>query len=64
MRLHAIVRSCRTGVIGAFIGGWLLGELGIFVGAGIIGAIISALMGAIVLLVIAKLIRGGGHWSM
>jgi uncharacterized membrane protein YeaQ/YmgE (transglycosylase-associated protein family) len=58
-----LVGDLVVGVIGAFIGGWLLTALGISTGAGIIGAIISALIGAIVLLVIVKLVRGGGRWS-
>jgi uncharacterized membrane protein YeaQ/YmgE (transglycosylase-associated protein family) len=58
-----LVGDLIVGVIGAFIGGWLLAALGIATGAGIIGAIISALIGAIVLLVIVKLVRGGGRWS-
>lgn len=53
-----------VGVIGALIGGWLLPAMGINLGAGIITAIITALIGAIVLLVIIKLIRGGGRWSV
>jgi len=43
-----LVDTIITGIIGAFIGGWLLGVLGISFGGGIIGAIISALIGAIV----------------
>ena len=46
-----------VGIIGAFIGGWLFGQLGIFVGAGIIGVILSATVGAVVLLLIIKLVR-------
>ena len=58
-----LVGDLVVGVIGAFIGGWLLSQLDIFIGAGIIGAIITALIGAIILLVIVKLVRGGGRWS-
>ncbi len=46
-----------VGIVGAFIGGWLFGQLGIFVGAGIIGVILSATIGAVVLLLIIKLVR-------
>ena len=46
-----------VGIVGAFIGGWLFGQLGIFVGAGIIGVILSATVGAVVLLLIIKLVR-------
>jgi uncharacterized membrane protein YeaQ/YmgE (transglycosylase-associated protein family) len=58
-----VIGDLVIGVLGAFIGGWLLPELGINLGAGIISAIITALIGAIVLLVIIKLIRGGSNWG-
>jgi hypothetical protein len=31
--------------------------------AGVIGAIINAAKGAVVLLLIVRLVRGGGHWT-
>jgi len=46
-----------VGIIGAFIGGWLLPRLGIAMPAGIVGVIIVATIGAIVLLLIIRLIR-------
>jgi uncharacterized membrane protein YeaQ/YmgE (transglycosylase-associated protein family) len=58
-----VIGDLVVGIIGALIGGWLLPELGIYLGEGIISAIISALIGAIVLLVIVKLVRGGGRWN-
>ena len=59
-----IIGDLVVGVIGAFIGGWLLPELGVNLGGGIISAIITALIGAIVLLVIIRLVRGGGRWGL
>ena len=44
------------GVIGALLGGWLFSLLGISAG-GIIGALITALVGAIVLLYLLHLIK-------
>ena len=44
------------GVIGAFIGGWLLGMLGIFA-YGLIGRRITATIGAVVLLYVARLLK-------
>ena len=41
---------------------WLLPRLGIHLGAGLVAAIINATIGAIVLLVIIRLVRGGGRW--
>ena len=49
------------GIIGAFIGDWMISRLGIQIGFGLIGAIIDATVGAIVLLLIVRLVRGGGR---
>ncbi len=46
-----------VGIVGAFIGGWLFGRLGVFVGAGIIGEILSATAGAVILLLMIKIVR-------
>jgi len=46
------------GIVGAFVGGWLIPMLGISgLPAGIVGQIIVATIGAIVLLVVLRLIR-------
>ncbi|HZX69264.1 MAG TPA: GlsB/YeaQ/YmgE family stress response membrane protein [Rhodanobacter sp.] len=51
------------GIIGAFLAGWLLPALGISfaVGNPIITSILYALIGAVVLLVIIGLLRGGSR---
>jgi uncharacterized membrane protein YeaQ/YmgE (transglycosylase-associated protein family) len=46
-----------VGIIGAFVGGWLLPRLGIHLAAGLVGIIISATIGAVVLLLILRLVR-------
>lgn len=46
-----------VGIIGAFVGGWLLGQLGIFPGAGLVSAIVTAFIGAVVLLVVVRAVR-------
>src|SRR5437763_15685637 len=52
------------GIIGAFIGDWLLPRLSIHLGTGIVSAIINATIGALLLLFIVRLLRGGGsRWS-
>ena len=48
-----------VGIIGAFIGDWLLPRLGIYLGAGIISLIANAAIGAVVLLLILRLFSGG-----
>jgi uncharacterized membrane protein YeaQ/YmgE (transglycosylase-associated protein family) len=45
-----------VGIIGAVIAGWLLPQLGVNVGSGFIAAIIDAFIGAVILLVILRLI--------
>ena len=49
--------SGGTDFAGAFIGGWLLGMLGLFPGGGIVGSIIGATVGAVVLLLLLRLVR-------
>ena len=58
-----IIGDMAIGIVGAFIGDWMLPRLGIQVGFGIIGAIIDATIGAIVLLLVIRLVRGGGRWN-
>jgi uncharacterized membrane protein YeaQ/YmgE (transglycosylase-associated protein family) len=53
-----LIGDLVIGVIGAFIGDWLLPRLGIHLGMGIISAIINAAVGAIVLLLVIRLVRG------
>jgi len=49
-----------VGLIGAFIGDWLLPQLGIHLGVGMVALIINAFIGAVVLLLILRLVSGGG----
>jgi uncharacterized membrane protein YeaQ/YmgE (transglycosylase-associated protein family) len=50
------------GIVGAFIASWLFPRLGIQFGAGIVASIIAATTGAVLLLVIVRLVRRGGRW--
>jgi uncharacterized membrane protein YeaQ/YmgE (transglycosylase-associated protein family) len=50
------------GVIGGFGAGWLLPNFGIQFGGGITSAIVSATLGAVALLVLVRLLRGGNVW--
>jgi uncharacterized membrane protein YeaQ/YmgE (transglycosylase-associated protein family) len=45
-----------VGVIGAFLGGWLFGMLGLFP-AGMLGTLITATVGAVVLLWVIRLVK-------
>ena len=54
-----IIGDLLVGVVGAFIGSWLLPRFGVHLGAGIINAIVNATIGAILLLLVVSLFRGG-----
>jgi uncharacterized membrane protein YeaQ/YmgE (transglycosylase-associated protein family) len=61
-----LIGDLLVGLIGAFIGDWLLPRLGIHLGAGIVALIINAFIGAVVLLLILRLVGGGWgrrRWS-
>jgi len=51
-----IIGDMIVGVIGAFLGGWLFGLLGISAG-GLIGSLITAFVGAVILILLLRLIR-------
>ena len=57
-----IIGDLLVGILGAFIGSWFLPQLGIHLGTGAISAIVNATIGAILLLVVMRLVRGGGRW--
>ena len=50
------VRRAGDGHVGAVVGGWLLGALGIYAG-GLIGTIVVAIVGAIFLIWLSRLIK-------
>jgi uncharacterized membrane protein YeaQ/YmgE (transglycosylase-associated protein family) len=58
-----LIGDLVVGVIGAFIGDWLLPRLNIHLGAGILSAIANATIGAIVLLVIIRVLGGNRGWG-
>jgi len=58
---HLILGDLLIGIIGACIGSWLLHQR-IHLGLGIIAAIINATIGSLALLLIIRLVRGGGGW--
>lgn len=55
-----LIGDIIVGIIGAFIGGWLFRELGVHTPfAGLGGTIFVAFVGAVVLLFVLRLLRGG-----
>lgn len=55
-----MVGDLLIGIAGAFIGTWVLRRLGIHLGPGMIAAIVDATIGAVLLLLIVRLVRFGG----
>ena len=54
-----LVGDLVVGLIGAFIGDWLLPRLGIHFGTGIVALFFNALIGAVVLLLLLRVVGGG-----
>ena len=54
-----LIGDLIIGLVGAFIGDWLLPRLHIHLGVGIVASIASAFVGAVLLLLILRLINGG-----
>ena len=52
-----LVGNIIVGIIGAFIAGWLFPRLGFAIGGGILAAIINATIGAIILLLVVKVLK-------
>ena len=56
-----IIGDIAIGIVGAFIAAWLLPKLHIALGTGLVREIINATLGAVVLLLIVRLVSGGGR---
>ena len=57
---YGIIGDIVVGIVGAFVGGWLFGAAGwSSPWGGLAGTIFVAFIGAVVLLVVIHLIRGG-----
>jgi uncharacterized membrane protein YeaQ/YmgE (transglycosylase-associated protein family) len=52
-----LIGNIVLGIVGAFVAGLLFPALNISLGAGIVGQIIAAAIGAIIILVIVRLIK-------
>ena len=52
-----LIGDIIVGIVGAFIAGWLFPRLGFHLAVGIVGIILDAAIGAIVLLLLIRIIR-------
>src|SRR4029077_17305917 len=53
-----LIGDMAVGIVGALIGSWLMPRLGIHIASGVLSAIIVATIGAVLLLVIVRLVTG------
>jgi len=56
-----LIGDLVVGVAGAFVAAWLFPRFGVQLGTSILSEILASAVGAIILLVIVRLIRGGGR---
>ena len=57
-----IIGDILVGIAGALVASLLFPKLGIHLGTGLLSEIIYSAIGAIILLLIVRLVRGGGRW--
>ena len=57
-----LIGDIVVGIAGAFIAAWLFPRLGLRLGTGLLREILQSTAGAVILLVIVRLVRGGGRW--
>jgi uncharacterized membrane protein YeaQ/YmgE (transglycosylase-associated protein family) len=58
-----LIGDLIVGIIGAFIGNWLLPQLGVHFGVGVIAQLANATIGAIVLLIAIRILAGSRGWG-
>ena len=57
-----LIGDICIGIVGAFIAAWLFPRLDLRLGTGLLREILQSTVGAVILLVIVRLVRGGGRW--
>ena len=57
-----IIGDILVGIAGAFVASFLFPKLGFHIGGGLLSEIIYSAIGAVVLLLIVRLVRGGGRF--
>jgi uncharacterized membrane protein YeaQ/YmgE (transglycosylase-associated protein family) len=54
---YGVLVDIILGILGGIVGGWVFGHLGIWPGGGILGAIIVAFVGAVILVAITRVLK-------
>lgn len=56
---QGVLVNVVVGILGAFLGGWILGSIGLRFASGLGGLFLTATLGAVILLTVLRLIRSG-----
>jgi uncharacterized membrane protein YeaQ/YmgE (transglycosylase-associated protein family) len=54
---YGVIVDILLGIVGGFLGGWLFGRLGIWPAGGMLGSIIVAFVGAVILVAITRMLK-------
>jgi len=54
---YGLIGNVIVGIVGGLIAGWFLPRIGVVIAGGVVGAIINSFIGAVILLVILRLIK-------
>ena len=54
---YGVVADIVLGMLGGIVGGWLFGLLGFWPGGGLVGSILIAFVGAVVLIAVTRVLR-------
>jgi len=54
---YGVLADIILGILGGILGGWLFGRLGIWPAGGMMGAIIVAFVGAVILVAISRALK-------
>jgi uncharacterized membrane protein YeaQ/YmgE (transglycosylase-associated protein family) len=54
---YGLIGDIVVGILGGLFAGWLLPQVGLVIGSGMIAAIIDAFIGAVILLIVLRLVK-------
>jgi len=54
---YGVLVDIILGILGGILGGWIFGALGIWQGGGLIGSIVVAFVGAVILVAITRVLK-------
>jgi uncharacterized membrane protein YeaQ/YmgE (transglycosylase-associated protein family) len=56
---YGVIMDIVIGIVGGWLGGWLFARLGIHVGHGLLGSLVEAIIGSVILIWLVRLIKRG-----